>query len=265
MNPDDRYIKRGKFILSISFTFLIMAISLFVLRNSDLVKEEDYTIAYETIDIKAMGVAKVSNKKAGNDNIYNTVVANLEKKSNITEVALTTKTSTPSEDSKVEETSAPPKLIWRLPTEQGYITQYAHYGHIALDITSARGTNERIYPVADGVITSIYHDSYGAKIITIRHNMNGQIYTSQYVHLSWYADGIYVGQPVTTDTVLGGMGRTGIATGIHLHLTVMDCDLYNAGSCGELGAFYNYGRMRVNQGFKGLDSLMYVPYSWYSR
>ena len=121
--------------------------------------------------------------------------------------------------------------------------------------------------VAEGVVTSITHDNYGAKIVTVNHYIDGRYYTSQYVHLSWFAPGLYVGQQVTTDTVLGGMGATGIATGIHLHLTVMDCNLYDANdpNCSTLGQFYRYGKMRVNQEFKGLDSLMNVPYSWYSR
>lgn len=275
MNPDDKYIRRGKIILSISFVFLITAIGLFVVRNIDLSKDKDFTLAYETIDIKTMGVAKVSLKKASKDNIFSTIVSALETNSTLTEVALVDNKTTIEEPSKVVQTVAktetpapqPPKPTWRLPTEQGYITQYAHYNHIALDITSARGTNERIYPVADGTITSIYHDAYGAKIVTVNHYINGKYYTSQYVHLSWFASGIHVGQKVTTDTVLGGMGATGIATGIHLHLTVMDCNLYAANdpNCSTLGKFLNYGKIRVNQGFKGLDSLMGVPYSWYSR
>ena len=109
--------------------------------------------------------------------------------------------------------------------------------------------------------------SAGAKIVTVNHYINGKYYTSQYVHLSWFAKGLHVGQKVTTDTVLGGMGATGIATGIHLHLTVMDCNLYSPKdpNCSTLGKFYNYARVRVGQGFKGLDSLRKVPYSWYSR
>lgn len=269
MNPDDKYIIRGKIILSISFVFLITAIGLFVLRNINLSTKEDYTLAYETINIKTMGVAKVSEKKQSKDNIFSTIVSKLEKNSNVTEITLANdKVETKKEENKVvQPVSKPNKPTWRLPTQQGYITQYAHRNHVALDITSSRGTNERIYPVADGEITSIFHDNYGAKIVTVNHYINGKYYTSQYVHLSWFAKGLHVGQKVTTDTVLGGMGATGIATGIHLHLTVMDCNLYSPTdpNCSTLGKFYNYARVRVGQGFKGLDSLRKVPYSWYSR
>lgn len=271
MNPDDKYIRRGKFILSISFVFLITAIGLFVVKNTDFSSKQNFALAYETIDIKTMGAPKVSLKKTSKDNIFSTIVSALETNSKLTEIALVND-KTKIEDESLKEVKqaevvpvTPPKPTWRLPTEQGYITQYAHYNHIALDITSSRGTNERIYPVADGVISSIYNDAYGAKIITIRHYIDRKYYTSQYVHLSWYAYGIYVGQPVTTDTVIGGMGSTGLSTGIHLHLTVMDCNLYGDSNCPEVGQYLNYGRRRVSQGFYGLNSLMNVPYSWYSR
>ena len=61
------------------------------------------------------------------------------------------------------------------------------------------------------------------------------------------------------------MGSTGLSTGVHLHLTVMDCNLYGDSNCPEVGQYLNYGRRRVSQGFYGLNSLMNVPYSWYSR
>lgn len=275
MNPDDKYIRRGKIILSISMLCLLISIGLFVVKNTDIYSKEEYTLVYQTVNIKSMGAPKVSLKKTKKDNIFTTIVSAIQTNSTPTEITLVEKPAEKEEAVKVvqtvtNQTSAKPtvnKPVWRLPTEQGYITQYAHYNHIALDITSARGTNERIYPVAEGVVTSIFHDNYGAKIVTVNHYINGNYYTSQYVHLSWFAPGLHVGQEVTTDTVLGGMGATGLATGIHLHLTVLDCNLYayNDPNCATLGQFYNYGRIRVSQGFRGLDSVMGVPYSWYSR
>mgnify|MGYP003296734419 CR=1 FL=1 len=52
-----------------------------------------------------------------------------------------------------------------------------------------------------------------SKIVSnaMRPNVNyidGKYYSSQYVHLSWYAPDIYVGKKVTTDDCLGGMGAT---------------------------------------------------------
>lgn len=160
-----------------------------------------------------------------------------------------------------------PKRIWYLPTEMGTITSYVNASHFALDITSPRGTAEPIYPVANGTISGIYRDSAGAKIVTVNHNINGQNYTSQYVHLSSYAPDLYVGKPVTINDYLGFMGRTGIATGVHLHLAVVDCSIFDAndGNCSSLNGFFRYGRQRYYQGFLGLQSVMNVPTTWYSR
>lgn len=267
MNPSEQYIIRGKLIISISMVFLVIAIVLFALENMVNVPA-DYTFAYQSIDIKEMGTPKVSLKKSKeeNDTIF---VSKLEKDSKVTNIELVNKKGSVAEVKKtqIEQMKLNYKPTWRLPTEQGYITQHPHYWHTAIDITSSRGTNEKIYPVADGVVTSIYNDMFGAKIVTVNHYINGKYYTSQYVHLSWYADGLHVGQKVTTNTVLGGMGATGIATGIHLHITVLDCDLYNPSdpNCYDLYSFFNYGRTRINQGFYGLGNLVNVPYSWYSR
>ena len=155
--------------------------------------------------------------------------------------------------------------IWYLPTEQGRITTYPNYGHIAYDITSPRGQGEIIYPVARGTISSIYTDGAGALIVTVRHYIDGKNYTSQYVHLSRYAD-IHVGQDVTPFTPLGWIGTTGYSTGVHLHVALLDCNLYESNDiCADLNGFFSFGRARLSQGFYGLGSVIYVPDSWNSR
>ena len=149
----------------------------------------------------------------------------------------------------------------------GTISQNPHYGHVALDITSPRGSNELIFPVANGTISSIYRDGAGALIVTVLHNVNGKKYTSQYVHLSSYANGLYVGKPVTINDCLGKMGSTGYSTGVHLHLAVVDCALFdpNDPNCSDLNGFFRYGRYRLGQGYIGLGTMMNVPGSWSSR
>lgn len=261
MNPYESYLIKGKIILTISIVLAIVSVCFFYSSNFDFNKE-DYNFIIENIDIKDMSKAKSAVKKSKKDSIFSSIVSSLSPEtSKFKQVALE---NVKKEDS---ETQLENKQVWYLPTEQGYITQYAHYGHIALDITSARGTNERIYPVADGIISGIFYDDAGAKIVTVNHNVAGQSYTSQYVHLSWYDPSIYVGKPVTTSDPLGGMGATGIATGIHLHITVLDCSLFdpNDANCSTLNGFYNYGIIRQTQGFYGLGNLMEVPYRWYSR
>lgn len=267
MSANDRYIIKGKIVLAMSAIFIILAISLFAFENISFSKEE-YNLEYETIDIQTMAVTKVAVKKGKSEDLFDIITTTTTEKSALKSVTLLNRNETNTEQNNTKVSNlANTTPTWRLPTEQGYITQYAHYNHIALDITSARGSNETIYPIADGTITSISHDNAGAKIVTVNHYIDGKYYTSQYVHLAWFAPGIYVGQQVTTDTPLGAMGTTGISTGIHLHISVFDCNLYdpNDPNCSTLNGFYNYGKTRVSQGFYGLGSLMNVPYSWYSR
>ena len=124
-----------------------------------------FKLTYETINTQAMATAKVAVKKPKADNIFTSIISNKSKFESVTQTG-----------NKKEEPVQPTKPVWRLPTEQGYITQYERYGHTSLDITSSRGTNERIYPVADGVITSIFYDNYGAKIVTVNHYIDGKYY-----------------------------------------------------------------------------------------
>ena len=55
-----------------------------------------------------------------------------------------------------------------------------------VDIPSSTRIYEEIYPIANGTISNIYTDYAGALIVTVNHNINGALYTSQYVHLSAY-------------------------------------------------------------------------------
>lgn len=266
MNEENLYLFRKKIILSISAIFLVIAICLISLKDISF-QRKDFNLSYETYDTQGMATAKVAVKKAKSDNIFTSLISNSNSTSKFEAVSLENRVGSAATVEQLSATPISTGPTWRLPTEQGYITQYESWGHVALDITSARGTSEKIYPVADGVITGIFQDNYGAKIVTVNHNVNGKYYTSQYVHLSWYAPGIYVGQKVTTNDCLGGMGATGIATGVHLHLTVLDCNLYDSSdlNCSTIGNFYNYSKTRLNQGFRGLRSVMGVPYRWYSR
>ncbi len=212
---------------------------------------------YKNVNTKSMSKTSAPEKQA-NANI--SLFTNLKK-------AITTSSVNPVTLEKTEKAEPTPVIKWRLPVEQGYITQNPSYGHNALDISSGRKTGETIYPVADGVITNIYTDSAGGKTITVYHNVDGKNYTSVYIHFSSYAPGIYIGQKVTTDTALGQMGMTGIATGVHLHISVVDCVAFdpNDNNCYRLGDFHRYIKSSYSRGFYGLKSLMDVPGSWWSR
>lgn len=252
------------------FSIGLLLISTGMEMKRSLLEAEDYKISYEYVNIKDMAEASIK-QKIGNTSNTNSLLGSLSNIGVISETALTKKDSVKEETPKqVEQTVTKveePKQIWHLPTEIGIITQNPSYGHVALDITSPRGAQETIFPVANGVISGIYTDSAGAKIVTVLHNVNGQKYTSQYVHLSSYANNIYVGKPVTINDSLGQMGTTGRSTGVHLHLAVLDCALFDPNDpyCRDLNGFFRYANTRLGQGYIGLGALVYVPGEWYSR
>ena len=82
--------------------------------------------------------------------------------------------------------------------------------HIGVDIVGDR----EIFPIAQGVVESINSKgkSYGNHVV-IKHD-DGLV--SLYAHLSEVK--VKVGQKVYLNTLLGIMGDTGNATGVHLHL-----------------------------------------------
>lgn len=245
-------------IIKASMIILAIAIVLFLTKEMEL-DSKSFSLSYKSINIKNISTVEIAEKMGYQDaNVYT------ETNKTKTEVIETHQTQEPE---KVSNSVVVPMPIWRLPVERGTVSSWPRYNHVALDITSPRGVYETIYPVADGVISGIYTDGYGGKVLTIHHVINGINYTSQYVHFSSYAPNLYVGKPVTINDSIGQMGATGWATGIHLHVTVLDCSLFEStdGSCSDTGKFLRYANKRYAEGFYGLSSLMQVPYSWYSR
>ena len=250
----------------ISLLFVVSAITLQIINNYQ--KEEKINLTFEYINIKDMATTKVANKNEKiTDNLIDSVFTG-STNATAQEVSLPNSKGVQEVNfngvRKITPKPATPKRIWYLPTEMGRVTQNPHYGHVALDITSPRGSNELIFPVANGKISSIYKDSAGALIVTVLHNINGKKYTSQYVHLASYANGLYVGKPVTINDCLGRMGTTGYSTGIHLHLAVVDCALFDPSdnNCRDLNGFFRYANYRLGQGYIGLGTMMTVPGSW---
>lgn len=248
--------ERRKLIITLSIALLFISVYLFT--SKELEKEIPIgNLVIESVDIKNISVAKIAYKD-GTNNKVSTEDITISTSNNTTQTVANSQQSTTAQQLNVSQAN------WQLPTKTGIISQYPSYYHVALDITSPNGVYETIYPVAPGTVSSIYYDSAGAKIVTIRHYINGKNYTSQYVHLSSYASGLYVGKYVDVNDPIGQMGATGVATGIHLHITVADCILFdpNDSNCKDLNSFFRYIKIRYNQGFKGLSNLTYVPYSW---
>ena len=166
--------------------------------------------------------------------------------------------------------------VFRRPTVTGYITQEQYYKpsytHRAVDIGSKNGRKEKIYPIADGRITSIYKDNYGALCLSIEHYnvLDKKYYTSLYVHMSSYAPGLSVGQKITSNQYIGYMGDTGYAFGVHLHMEVIPCRLYNSSdsNCYRWSSYDAYAKKVLKNGFnvRNLISFPKGTYnSWSSR
>lgn len=254
----------GTIIISISL--LLISIGLHIMNAYS--KQDNYKISYEYVNIKDMAQAHVA-MKVDASNIVDTLFKESENNGNVTEIALPLKNNIQEEEMPIIENTLATtnRQIWYLPTQIGRISQNPSYYHAALDITSPRGTGETIFPVANGVISAIYTDNAGAKVISVLHDIDGKKYTSLYAHLSSYANGLYVGKPVTINDSLGQMGSTGYSTGVHLHLVVIDCALFESSDpyCSNLNGFFNYTKQRFSQGYIGLGAQMTVPGAWESR
>ncbi len=270
--------KKSEILFVTGIIFLIISM---IGKVMDVHSETISSIDYETIDTKNISAPKVAEKRVEVDNsIINQVIHLLSNSDTeqplgpLEEVALPSKKekeekeqSQQTEEAAAQPEVTVPEIVWRLPTERGRVTQNPSYGHVAYDITSPRGSYETIYPISDGYISGIYRDNAGALIVTVLHIFNGKKYTSQYVHLSSYDPGIYVGKRVDTNTPLGKMGTTGYSTGVHLHIALLDCALFDKNDpyCKDLNDFFQYGRIRFQQGYIGLGSVINMPAVWNTR
>lgn len=111
------------------------------------------------------------------------------------------------------------------PMEEGYITSwmgwrtlggYTAY-HAGTDM--AIGYAAPIYASAPGTVSKVSYDGSRGNHVYISHLINGQKYTTCYLHLASWPN-VSVGDAVTVDTVLGKMGTTGDSTGPHLHFEI---------------------------------------------
>jgi len=260
---------KKRIIIFFSMTFLVVSVGL---QSVHAFAAPDYTVNYEYINIKDMATANVTVKNSQTTNVLDDLL-NLNPNNNVVKLSSNSTTPQAIELPLLENTllalevEEQQRQIWYLPTEYGRITQYPSYGHAAYDITSPRGSNELIFPVANGVVSSIYTDSAGALVVTVLHEVNGQKYTSLYAHLSRYAEGLYVGKPVTENDYLGYMGTTGYSTGVHLHLVLIDCALFDPNDpyCKDLNGYFRYTKKRITEDYYGLGVMMYVPNQWWSR
>ena len=141
-----------------------------------------------------------------------------------------TATTAPTEETKPGETTAPTEatqppvsVSWLVPCEYrelsspfGYRDQPtagASRNHQAVDLAGPEGTP--IHATRSGVVIRATRSSTLGYYVVISH---GDGYTSTYAHMTHYT--VSYGQQVTAGQVIGYMGKTGIATGNHLHFAI---------------------------------------------
>jgi murein DD-endopeptidase MepM/ murein hydrolase activator NlpD len=114
------------------------------------------------------------------------------------------------------------KFAW--PVAGGYISQYFHYGHYAIDIAADRGTPVKA-AAAGTVLFAGWKNNGGGYQVWISHGSN--LYTT-YNHMSSISVGR--GQHVGRGQQVGRVGMTGNATGPHLHFEVWRGPIWNGGT-----------------------------------
>lgn len=116
-----------------------------------------------------------------------------------------------------------PKADWRNPIRVPYIiTQewdQIGYGtgqiHGGIDVAPTGGATPPVYVAKAGKVVQIVpNHEVGGNYVVIEHDG----YWTYYGHLANIQ--VSMGQKVTTDTVVGICGATGLATGVHLHFEV---------------------------------------------
>ena len=123
--------------------------------------------------------------------------------------------------------------LWTWPTDSNYSISnpYSSY-HPAIDIIPS--SNYEIYSAQNGeVITNSYNSVYGNYLVIKQDNG----YYTLYAHLSQPL--VTVGQKVQKGQLLGIMGKTGTATGIHLHFSIWDGYPFKSNSINPLDFYKN--------------------------
>ena len=96
-----------------------------------------------------------------------------------------------------------------------------HQPHNGIDFGAPRGLP--VYPSLDGEILSVSRTKSKGKFITILHD-NG--YQTIYCHLKTFAPGIKAGRKIELGEKIGEVGKTGFATGAHLHFAILEDGYY---------------------------------------
>ncbi len=106
--------------------------------------------------------------------------------------------------------------------------------HDGTDIAGC-GYGSNIFAAESGVVVQSGSKYDNGQFITIQHD-NG--YYTMYAHLCNGCRYVNVGDRVTKGQVIGGMGQTGFATGVHLHFSIWTGYPYRGGRALNAMSFY---------------------------
>ena len=102
------------------------------------------------------------------------------------------------------------------PLKSFNISQGYRLFHPGIDLDEELGAE--IYPIMNGQVEDVAESRFGyGKSVLVSHGNNLK---SFYAHLNQI--NVYKGEKVTKETVIGTVGRSGWATGTHLHLEIHD-------------------------------------------
>ena len=103
---------------------------------------------------------------------------------------------------------------YQMPVETIGISQGFHRYHHGVDMRAPLGSD--IKPIAEGVVTGVYRNSYGYGQSVIIEHADG--ISSLYAHLMKIT--VEKGSSVDQNSVIAQIGMTGYTTGPHLHLEI---------------------------------------------
>lgn len=127
-------------------------------------------------------------------------------------------------DKDATEMSYQKDLSWGWPASNDYsLTSYYTSSHPAIDIVPKNG-DYNIYAASSGVVITSAYKWDGGNYYVIKQD-NG--YYTLYCHLAQKI--VNEGDRVEKGQIIGIMGRTGLATGVHLHYSIWDGYPYYGG------------------------------------
>lgn len=118
----------------------------------------------------------------------------------------------------------PSNNTWRNPVRSSYVVTQEWdeigYGtgviHGGIDLASMpAGSMPNIYGARSGTVQTVTFDGTGGNYVVVKHSDS---YWTYYGHLD--SVNVAVGDKISTDSVIGIMGATGLASGVHLHFEV---------------------------------------------